>query len=300
MPVFNSAKYIREALASVQNQYFRDFELIIIDDGSTDGSSDILRTLAREDSRIRLIQRSNHGLIATRNELLREAKGEFLAWMDSDDISLPDRLRRQVGIFDSDPSLICVGTNVQLIDAVGRPLGVESYPQGDEAIRAEQVRGGGLRFASTMQRRAIAILSGGFRPPFPMGEDFDYLLRVGERGRMANVPDVLYVYRQHLLSTCTTYGRNWPRFREIILDLAEQRREQGYDKLQRGEGITLPPVQDEDALRFVPLVLHEWAKGALSTGDRFRAIRYTLTAIWVSPFDGTAWRFLTKLLLLRV
>jgi len=92
MAVFNTKAYLREALESIRNQTFTDFELVVVDDGSTDGSDDVLRAFALDEPRMRLITRGNKGLIATRNELLRAAHGSLIAWMDSDDISTPDRL----------------------------------------------------------------------------------------------------------------------------------------------------------------------------------------------------------------
>ena len=299
VPVFNTAQYVGEALASIRDQRFGDFEMIVLNDGSTDDSSRILKDFARLEPRMRLIERSNRGLIETRNQLLEEARAELIAWMDSDDLSLPDRLERQVAALDGDQSLVCVGTNIQLVDPQGRGLGVETYPQDDQAVRAAQMRGGGLRFASTMQRRSAAIAAGGFRHPFRMGEDLDFLLRVAEQGRVANLSDVLYVYRQHLLNTCTALGLNWPEYCAVILELASERRERGSDRLQRGEDVTLPQLNSGDARKLIPIVLLFWARGALSAGDRLRAIGYTLSSIRNSPLRSAGWRQLAKLLLFR-
>jgi glycosyltransferase involved in cell wall biosynthesis len=96
MPVFNTARYLQDALDSIGNQTVEDFELVVIDDGSADGSTKILESFAAREKRMRLVTRENRGLIATRNELLEEARGEFVAWMDSDDISSPDRLASQL------------------------------------------------------------------------------------------------------------------------------------------------------------------------------------------------------------
>lgn len=299
MPVFNSAPYLREALDSVRNQTFGDFELIVVNDGSTDSSSDILRAFAGEEPRMRLIERANRGLIDTRNQLLNEAGGELIAWMDSDDLSHPERLEWQVAAFHADPSLICVGTNIQLVDPQGRSLGFEEFPEQDGAIRREQERGAGLRFASTMQRRSAALEIGGFRHPFRMGEDLDFLLRVAERGRLANIPQLLYVYRQHLSNTCSALGFNWPEYSSIILGLAKERRDLGTDRLQRGEAIDLPSIRAGDPRRLMPIVLLDWARGAKSAGDRVRALKYTLTSIAVAPLRREGWRQLGKFLLLR-
>lgn len=297
IPVFNTVRYVRQAIVSVQNQTFGDLELVVIDDGSTDGSSALLRKIADGEPRMRLIQSANRGLIETRNRLLHEARGEFIAWMDSDDVSHPERIERLHKVFAADPQLVCVGSDVRLVDSQGKPLGIERYPMDDETIRADQLRGTGLRFGSTMQRRSAALAAGGFRAPFPMGEDFDYLLRVAEQGRLTNVPSPLYDYRQHLRSTCAAFGRGWDSYRQIIIDLASERRETGSDRLMRGEALELPVLNQEDTEAYRPFVLLEWARGARASGDRMRAIRYALMAVRAAPARGLFWRYLLRLLL---
>src|SRR3954447_11712690 len=128
VPVHNTVRYVRSAVRSVQGQGYGDWELIVIDDGSTDGSSGELDSIAATEPRMRLIRRPNEGLVATRNQLLDETRGEFIAWMDSDDLSHPERLERQLAAFDADPACVCVGSDVRLIDPAGKPLGVEQYP----------------------------------------------------------------------------------------------------------------------------------------------------------------------------
>lgn len=297
MPVFNTAQYLREALSSVRSQQFDDFELVVVNDGSTDESSEILRAFCQHEPRMRLIERPNQGLIYTRNQLLQEAQGDLVAWMDSDDISQPQRFEHQVAAFDADPELVCLGTNVQVVDPDGMPLGVEEFPQDDAGIRSEQSRGTGFRFPSTMQQRSVAMAVGGFRHPFRIGEDLDFLLRVAEHGRVANLSDLLYVYRQHLLNTCTTMGTYWPEYRTVILELANERRECGSDRLQRGHEITLPQFNPIETRKLIPIVLISWARQALAEGDRSRALRYILRSIKISPLQHDAWRQLVKTLL---
>jgi glycosyltransferase involved in cell wall biosynthesis len=299
MPVYNTVRYVRAAVGSVQDQRYADWELVVIDDGSTDGSSRELDQLAAAEPRVRLIRRANQGLVATRNQLIAEARGEFIAWMDSDDLSHPDRLQLQLAVFDADPACVCVGSYVRLIDPAGKHLGTEQYPTDDAAIRAEQMSGGGLRFGSSMQRRSGAVAAGGFRGPFPMGEDFDFLLRIAEQGALANVPQVLYDYRQHLKNTCSAYGSGWDSYRQIIIDLAVERRKLGSDKLQRGESVDLPVVDRRGERAYRSFVLLEWARGAMASGDRLRAIKFASNAVALAPSKGLFWRYLVRLVSLR-
>jgi glycosyltransferase involved in cell wall biosynthesis len=157
MPVYNTTEYLQEALTSIFAQSFEDFELIAVDDGSTDGSLKILEDFAKQEPRMILIARENRGLIASRNELLAAARCEFIAWMDSDDISLPDRLALQVQVFEADPTIVCLGGSAQCIDPKGRYLNIEQYPLTHKEILEGQKKGGAMRFATTMMRRDVEL-----------------------------------------------------------------------------------------------------------------------------------------------
>src|SRR4051812_26679567 len=116
MAVYNGEQYLREAVNSILSQTFKDFEFIIIDDGSTDRSPELLASYARADSRVKLISRPNKGLTKSLNEGLHAARGEFVARMDGDDISLPERFERQVSYLREHPEVVLVGSRVEFID----------------------------------------------------------------------------------------------------------------------------------------------------------------------------------------
>ena len=141
MPVFNTGPFLHDALQSISEQTYRDLEIIVVDDGSTDSSARILHAFAAAEPRMRVVCRMNRGLIATRNELLSMARGELVAWMDSDDVSLPERLALQVAAFDADLSLSALGGVAQCIDPEGNALNVERYPSGHDDIRHMQSQG---------------------------------------------------------------------------------------------------------------------------------------------------------------
>lgn len=297
MAVFNTEAYLREALESVRNQTFTDFELVVVDDGSTDGSDDVLRAFALDEPRMRLITRGNKGLIATRNELLRAAHGNLIAWMDSDDISTPDRLALQVARFDQERELVCLGGVAQCIDPAGEHLNVEQYPLAHTEILMEQQRGGAMRFPTTMMRRDAALRTGGFREPFRIGEDFDLLLRMSEAGRMANLPNTIYFYRQHLSSVCATLGPQWLEYRDQILALAQERKDMGSDKLQRGETVTISRTPPANINHLESRIYVRWSKAAKSNKNMALARRYALAAIRKHPQDRSAWKNLIKMYL---
>ena len=114
MPVFNAERYISQAVESILDQTLGDFEFLIVDDGSSDGTAAILTRYANQDQRIRLSIRSNKGVVATLNELVDQACGELIARMDSDDISLPERLERQAAYLHGNPDCVAVGSQARI------------------------------------------------------------------------------------------------------------------------------------------------------------------------------------------
>jgi glycosyltransferase involved in cell wall biosynthesis len=294
MPVFNTARYLQVALESIGNQTFADFELLVVDDGSVDGSTKILESFAARDRRVRLVTRENLGLIATRNELLGTARGEFIAWMDSDDISLPDRLASELRCFANDPTLVCVGSAAQCIDPEGNFLNIEHYPPTHADILVDQQKGGAMRFPTTMMRRDAALRVGGFREPFRIGEDFDLLLRLSEVGRMANLPEILYYYRQHLSSVCAVLGPRWPIYRDHILDLARERRVNGRDRLQNGETLAIAAPTTMDRRLIESQVYSSWVRYALRNDNIPLAWRYARSAVARRPASMSAWKMMVR------
>src|SRR4051812_3805973 len=141
IPVHNAAAFVGRTVRSILAQTFTDFELLILDDGSRDASPRILRELAESDRRIRLSLRENHGALATRNELLKLARGKYLAVNDADDVSLRHRLERQVAFLDANPEVVCVGGAFDMIDAKGRRLTTLHPPPDDAEIQRLALRG---------------------------------------------------------------------------------------------------------------------------------------------------------------
>lgn len=152
-----------------------------------------------------------------------------------------------------------------------------------------------MRFPTTMMRRDAAVRAGGFREPFRIGEDFDLLLRLSETGKMANLPEVLYLYRQRLASVCATLGPQWPAYRDLILELAHERRSDGRDRLQRGVAVAIRPASDIDPRQHEWRVYHSWAGHALSNGNVALSSRYALTALGKQPLSRETWRMLLRI-----
>jgi hypothetical protein len=220
-----------------------------------------------------------------------------VAWMDSDDVSLPQRLARQVEAFQSDPDLVCLGTAAQCIDPNGNFLNIERWPLLHREILVEQQKGGAMRFPTTMMRRDLALRVGGFREPFRIGEDFDLLLRMSENGKMANLPDALYMYRQHISSICASLGPQWPTYRDHILELSRERQRNGKDRLQNGGSLSIPKSANTDAKQNEWRAYLSWAGHALMNENLPLAWKYACAAVARRPASKAAWKMVVRILL---
>lgn len=240
MPVYNAERYVEEAVRSILWQTFADFELVAIDDGSTDSSGEILERLACYDPRIRVIRQENSGIATARNRASEVARGELLAIMDADDICLPERLGRQVSCMTARPHLALIGAGYEEIDSSGDPTGWRMVPPArDEEIKNGLTRGCPIAQPTVMMRRDAFFAVGGYRAGFSQAEDYDLWLRLAERYRLANLPEPLVRYRVHADSSSQRSVHD-----QVVGVLAARacarfRRARGYDPV--GEGQNLSP-----------------------------------------------------------
>ncbi|MCZ6493161.1 MAG: glycosyltransferase [Planctomycetota bacterium] len=199
MPVYNSSKYLVDAVRSIQSQTLTDWELIAVDDGSTDDSPTILQGLAAADHRVRPILESHVGLTSSLNHAIELARGTYIARMDSDDVSLPMRFEQQVAFLESHPDVVAVGSKILQITPDGIEVGESFDLTSHEAIDAFHFsqRGSAIAHPTVLIRKAAFQDVGGYRPQFETAEDLDLWLRLAERGKLANLPQVLLKYRLH-------------------------------------------------------------------------------------------------------
>jgi glycosyltransferase involved in cell wall biosynthesis len=212
LPVYNGARYIAESVTSVLNQTFTDFELIIINDGSSDNTSEILKTFT--DSRIVLIQRENRGLIDTLNEGLAFAHGEYVARMDADDVMLPERLAKQVAYLDDHPRVAVLGGWAEVINESGEKIGFYDYPPTDyHKLRTYILKSNPFIHSTVMFRREVILRAGGYRQ-YRHIEDYELWTRVVFKYQGTNLPEPLIKYRVHLESITS---KN--RYRMLLLGI---------------------------------------------------------------------------------
>jgi glycosyltransferase involved in cell wall biosynthesis len=196
MPAFNAGPFLMTAVESILNQTFNDFELIIIDDGSTDESFAALDAIP--DERIRLVRNTeNLGLIASRNMAVNLARAPLLACLDADDVAMPRRLETQVQAFRADPDLALLGSSAYLIDDHGHPFDVIDVPTTNEEIRRVILRGNKIIHSSVMMRSSVVKSLDGYSTEYSLAEDYALWVRIIASHKVMNLSDRLIQYRVH-------------------------------------------------------------------------------------------------------
>jgi glycosyltransferase involved in cell wall biosynthesis len=194
MPVYNNENFIAQAIESILTQTLSDFELILINDGSTDRTGDIAQSFS--DERIRYIKNEqNYGLVASLNMGLEMAKGDLIARMDGDDISMPNRFEEQYRFLISHQEIGAVGSAIQIIDADSRPIREWKFPSDPAMIRWTMIFTNPIAHPSVMMRKSLVQCVGGYRDF--AAEDIDLWERLSQVSQLTNLPAVLIHLRKH-------------------------------------------------------------------------------------------------------
>ncbi|MGD0751132.1 MAG: glycosyltransferase [Anaerolineales bacterium] len=220
LPVYNSEKYLHEAVASILGQTLTDFELIAIDDGSTDESATILESFQKNDPRVIFERYSqNRGVVAALNTGLALARGKYIARMDADDVSLPERFEKQVAFLEKHPDIDILGTAMLLVNERGRKIGVLSAPLDEMAIRWVSTFSSSFKQPTIMYRRSVIIEHDlRYRGSKDQSEDLDFSIRFLEHARGANIAEELYIYRVRSSSITGQSSRgNVDRTSDIVI-----------------------------------------------------------------------------------
>jgi hypothetical protein len=198
MPAFNSASFIGAAIESVLAQTYPGFELLVIDDGSTDGAAEVVQGYAQRDPRIRFIGRDHQGLVDTLNFGLRRAQGSYLARLDADDLALPQRLEKQVACLETYPGRVIVGSACQPITPDDVPIRLDRMPESDTAIRWHSLFHCPFIHSSVMLRLKTLRSNGlEYDPGMQEAEDYELWSRLLRYGQGYNLPEPLVYYRLH-------------------------------------------------------------------------------------------------------
>ncbi len=230
---YNAEAYFAECLDSVLAQTLEDFEVIVVNDGSTDATGEIAEAYARRDARVRVFHNErNFGIPATINRALSHARGEFIAKMDADDVTMPERFAKQVAYLRAHPEVVMVGSWWSRIDPDGRELGGHRLHPSNRRLAQQMLRRCVLVHTSVMVRgdlyRRIK-----YREFFRYAQDYDLFLRLCEHGEIAILPEVLA--RQRLNPRGVTVQRFYEQaqYARYARAFARQRRRRGFDDYER-------------------------------------------------------------------
>jgi glycosyltransferase involved in cell wall biosynthesis len=195
LPVYNGKKFVGRAVESVLSQSYGEFEFLILDDGSDDGTPHILSHCARQDSRIRVLRHDARGIGYTLDRGIKETRGALVAEIGADDLALPQRFQKQVAFLDEHTDHVLVGSYLQIVNSVDQPLGLQKYPARDAELRRCIPCYNPVAAASVMYRRNDALAAGSYTTRFRTAEYYDFILRIARRGKIANLTEALAAYR---------------------------------------------------------------------------------------------------------
>lgn len=294
IPIYNCKSYLKEAIESILNQTFQDFELILCNDGSTDNSLEIAQSFAAKDSRIMVISRRNLGIVATRNELLANSRGKFIAVLDCDDVALPNRLALQVQYLEEHPEVVCVGGDSRLIDNKGRYLTTLVHIRGNEAINESALAGNGaITQSCAMIRTDVLRKIGGYDPECNFAEDLDIWLRLGECGKLENIAEPVSNYRLNDGSVSELNGLKQRQVAKLACEAAAKRR--GIASQYNADGLWRPGSDANSKHKF--MLQYGW--WAWINKEYKTAAIYGIKAIMLKVQNMDGWKLLACALLKR-
>lgn len=288
VPVYNAARHLPAALASLRAQTFTDFELVVVNDGSTDDSGRLLERAAAEDARVRVLQQPNAGIVGALNAGLALCRAPWIARMDADDVAAPDRLARQWERLQAEPDLVLLGAAVWMTDPAGRRLKPFRLPETDAGVRQDlwEGRSPGLVHPVVVMRKATVEAVGGYRSAYQWVEDIDLFCRMLEQGRGANLPERLLDYRQHAHSVNQRHQRQQ---RELHLRCVNEARSRAGLAALRALPPGTAPAPTRGALH------RRWAEWAREGRQLSLARHHALWACVREPGQRRHWSLLKYL-----
>lgn len=283
MPMRNARRYLSSAINSVLQQSYGEFEFIIVDDGSDDGSVQVVEQIG--DHRLKLVRQKACGVTEALNHGLSHAKGEFVARMDADDIALADRFEKQIAFLKQNEDVVAVGSFVERIDEEGLPIALGKWPTDHDEIDQQLLEGrGGLPHPTAMIRHSVLQSVGGYRSEYPVAQDKDLWLRLSEVGRLANIPEPLLQYREHLRSVSTVHQQM--QVESVRAAVADAFRRRGL----QGSAHTLKTLLRNETANDRR---RQWIKSAMRSGNHPTASKhaklllledYTSPKTWLTLF----------------
>jgi hypothetical protein len=261
-------------MESILRQTLSSLELIVIDDGSTDRTAAIAEKFASGDSRVRVLRRPHEGLSATLNAGIAAVRGEYVARMDADDISAPDRLQKQVAYLDSRPACVAVGTWIEVVDEAARHIGLKTFVTTHDEISAALLRCvSPMAHPTVVARRDVLRGAGGYDARRYPSEDLDLWFRLAESGELANLSETLLQHRRHKVAIGVCEREKMKAMALTICNEARTKR-----GLQPQRGTPILAGRNADARYHF-----ECARTALIAGPRLTAVRHAAATIAAEP-----------------
>ena len=268
MPVYNAGRWLRDAVESVLRQTLASLELVAIDDGSTDGSTQLLEQAARADDRVRVIRQSHQGVVEAMNRGLAESRAPLIARLDADDLAHQTRLARQAEFLERRPDVGLVGAWAIEIDELGRARGRRTPETEPRALKTLLRRTNPIIHSAVMARTDLLRGLGGYRAAFQTAEDYDLWCRASEVTEIANMPEFLVSYRMHSGGVSCGDPLRQAFSARLTKRSAVARREYGIDPAEALDGP--PDWRSEaavEAFYAVDAGLYRWLDGADETRD---------------------------------
>ncbi|HIC46053.1 MAG TPA: glycosyltransferase [Methylophaga aminisulfidivorans] len=289
MAVYDGEEYIDKAIQSILNQEYKNFEFIIINDGSNDNTQEIINKYHASDSRIVTISRENKGLVASLNEGVHLARGELIARMDADDISFLERLGNQVAFMDANPQVVCCGSFYEVIDEDGDSLTILDAPTEDSEIQKLLMQGHTVICHPTaMFRKSVFLNTGGYQQKFYLVEDLDLWIRLGEFGQLANIPLPLVKYRTNCESVSAQNSqKQLHRASQVIAEASNRRGVSNSFSLK-----THWRPDNTKKSQYIFATRYGW--WAFKNNNRTAALKYSRRALKLLPWKIEAWKLLFR------
>ena len=285
LPAYNAEDYVVASVESLLAQTFADFEIVVIDDGSTDSTPVLLSELTARDQRLRVItHRVNQGLVVSLNDGLAAARGELIARLDADDTSRPHRLERQVRVFEETPDAVLCATAYERVDSAGHVIRTACPPITHAALAGALLTGNCLCHSSVMFRRSDALLLGGYHADWFPAEDYDLWVRLLARGRYRGIDTVEVRYLENpggVSSSSTT------RQTEIANQRAAEYVAQGSAQLPGANAAAALAVAPAGSWRHERTAVRRLQQAALGIAADLRRRGIDTGGLWAAPL-GTS------------
>lgn len=277
LPVYNCERFLEEAIRSILTQTFKRFQLVIVNDGSTDKSLDIAQRLAEDDNRLIVVNCSNGGIVRALNTGLLYCTAPFLARMDADDVSFPERLDCQMAFLCANPEVGVVGSQVLMEGEKAVAFQDDGMPTTHEEICQFMVTtsASGFYHPTVLMRRSLLEAVGGYRDDYRYAEDLDLFLRLADVTRFHNLQSVLLRYRRHSGAVGVTRTAWQARSAVDAIVDAERRRKHNYSRSVARHAYRA-----------------SWTSG--DEGEHHLALRYALLSIRRAPQRPAGWRALAR------